>query len=918
MHPAAFAVLAALMAIAAYLVTGYDDAWINIVLAAFIGYLLGKVNRTEKALEQLRAAMAKDWEQRHAAASKQAEVTAPLPVVAAEPPLAPSPPPPDEPLPELEPKLLPAMPFRMPEEQLQPDKPEPSLPVPSFLEDVIFHHIQAYFTGGNLFVRIGILVLFLGVSFLLKYVSDQGLLPIEYRLAGVAAGAIFLLGLGWRLREKKAAYALLLQGAGIGVLYLDVFAAFSLYSLIPPLPAFGLLFVISMLAAALAVLQDARSLAVLGFSGGFLAPILASSGSGNYIGLFSYYAVLNIAIAVIAWFKAWRPLNLLGFAFTFVIASAWGVFDYSSEKFATTEPFLVFFFLLYVGIAVLYALRQPPNLKGYVDGSLLFGVPLATAGLQYGMVQDMPYGVALSAFCMGVFYILLSRFVWQRKGDALRLLAEAFLALGVIFTSLAIPFALAPTHTAAAWALEGMGMLWLGSRQNRLSVRAFGLLLQLGAAMFVSYYLLENLVTADFRHQYAFLNASFISTSLMAIAGVGSAWLLHQAFVGRKSWEAGFSPAFLLWGLGWLYGGFFIEFVAHLDTDGLPANLLLLSAAVSVGFGTWALKARWRHALWVALALLPVMFLLALPVLDQPSQHGGWLAWPLAFAALYSLLLRLDRSEGFGMGESLLKAWHSAAFLLLLALLTLDGRAHLQTLLGRGAFLTDVWMAVPALAGLWWLLRAHRWPLSRYLASYRQQAGSVLAAYLLLWCLHTIISAQVVSPLPWLPLLNPLDIATGIIALSLFYWWRTNRDVSPLSNLRAGQLLIGVAGLGFLWLNMTLFRVAHYVWGIPFQLETLLANSFVQTALSVLWAFSGVLITVVASRKQQRKLWIAGSVLLGIVVLKLFLVDLSQLGNLARILSFLIVGGLLVSIGYFAPLPGDNKNAKNAEVPHEA
>ncbi|MEB4591213.1 DUF2339 domain-containing protein [Candidatus Thiothrix sp. Deng01] len=917
MHPAAFAVIAALMTSVAYLVTGYDDEWISIVMAACIGYLWGKANRTAKALEQLRAAMAKDWEQRQAAVSKQAEVTVPRPVAAIEPPLAP---PPDEPLPipKPAPKLPSERPRSIPEERLPPAQPEPALPEPSFLEDAVFRYIKAYFTGGNLFVRIGILVLFLGVSFLLKYVSDQGLLPIEYRLAGVAAGAIFLLGLGWRLREKKAVYALLLQGAGIGVLYLDVFAAFSLYSLMPPLPAFGLLFVVSMLAAALAVLQDARSLAVLGFSGGFLAPILASSGSGNYIGLFSYYAVLNVAIAVIAWFKTWRPLNLLGFAFTFVIGVAWGAFDYSPEKFATTEPFLVFFFLLYVGIAVLYALRQPPNLKGYVDGSLLFGVPLATAGLQYGMVREMPYGVALSAFCMGVFYVLLSRFVWQRKGDALRLLAEAFLALGVIFTSLAIPFALAPTHTAAAWALEGMGMLWLGTRQNRLSVRAFGMLLQLGAAMFVSYYLLENLATADFRHQYVFLNASFISTSLMAIAGVGSAWLLHQDFDGRKSWEVALSPAFLLWGLGWLYGGFFIEFTTHLDTGWLPANLLLLSAAVSFGFGVWALRTRWTHALWVALALLAVMFLLALPVLDQPSQHGGWVAWPLAFAVLYSLLFRLDQNEDFGIRESLLKGWHSAAFLLLVALLTLDGWAHLQTLLGRDAFLADVWMAASALAGLWWLLRAHHWPLSRHLGSYRQQAGSVLAAYLLLWSLHAIISAQAVSPLPWLPLLNPLDIATGIIALSLFYWWRVNRDVPPLSNLPAGQLLIGVAGLGFLWLNMTLFRVAHYVWGIPFQLETLLANSFVQTALSVLWALSGVLVTVLASRKQQRKLWIAGGVLLGIVVLKLFLVDLSQQGNLARILSFLIVGGLLVSIGYFAPLPGDNKNAKNAEVPHEA
>ena len=81
----------------------------------------------------------------------------------------------------------------------------------------------------------------------------------------------------------------------------------------------------------LAVLQDARALAVLGIVGGFLAPMLASTGSGNHVALFSYYAMLNSAIFGIAWFKAWRVLNVLGFVFTFGIGSAVG-------RDATTGP----------------------------------------------------------------------------------------------------------------------------------------------------------------------------------------------------------------------------------------------------------------------------------------------------------------------------------------------------------------------------------------------------------------------------------------------------------------------------------------------------------------------------------------------------------------------------------------------------
>ena len=101
---------------------------------------------------------------------------------------------------------------------------------------------------------------------------------------------------------------------------------------------------IAALSAALAVLQGSPAFALLAITGGFLAPILASSGNGDHVVLFSYYVVLNAAILVIAWFKAWRPLNLAGFVFTFVIATLWGVLHYRPEDFATTEPFLILFF----------------------------------------------------------------------------------------------------------------------------------------------------------------------------------------------------------------------------------------------------------------------------------------------------------------------------------------------------------------------------------------------------------------------------------------------------------------------------------------------------------------------------------------------------------------------------------------------
>ncbi|MGZ9188250.1 MAG: DUF2339 domain-containing protein, partial [Candidatus Binatia bacterium] len=153
-----------------------------------------------------------------------------------------------------------------------------------------------FFFGGNTLVRFGVIVLFFGVAFLLKYASEHIEISIEARFIGVALGAAAMLAVGWRLRARRPGYALIVQGGGIGVLYLTVFAAFRLYQLLPGGLVFLLLAAMAVFSAMLAVLQDSRSLAALGVSGGFLAPLLASTGGGSHVGLFSFYALLNLAI----------------------------------------------------------------------------------------------------------------------------------------------------------------------------------------------------------------------------------------------------------------------------------------------------------------------------------------------------------------------------------------------------------------------------------------------------------------------------------------------------------------------------------------------------------------------------------------------------------------------------------------------
>ena len=156
-----------------------------------------------------------------------------------------------------------------------------------------------WITSGNVPVKVGLIVTFIGVSFLLKYAIDKELVvfPLEFRLLAVAAAGLALIIVGWRLRQKMRVYALSLQGGGIGVLFLTIFAALRIWQLLPPTLTFVLLVALTFLTGALAVLQNSRVLALFGIVGGFLAPVLTSTGQGSHVALFSYYLVLKIGRA---------------------------------------------------------------------------------------------------------------------------------------------------------------------------------------------------------------------------------------------------------------------------------------------------------------------------------------------------------------------------------------------------------------------------------------------------------------------------------------------------------------------------------------------------------------------------------------------------------------------------------------------
>ncbi|WHS60739.1 DUF2339 domain-containing protein [Pseudomonas sp. G2-4] len=1045
----------------------------------------------------------------------------------------------------------------------EPVVAEPVAPRGPNLFDRALLGARNWLFGGNTVLRVGVVLLFLGLAFLLRYATEGMVVPIELRYAGVAASALGLLGLGWWLRQRNSNYALMLQGTGIAVLYLTVFAAMRLHPLLDSKAALGLLVAVTVFSAILAVTQNAMGLAAAAALGGFAAPILTSTGSGNHVALFSYFILLNAGILAIAWFKVWRLLNLIGFVGTFGIGFAWGLRSYAPELLWSTEPFLILFFLIYLAIGLLFTRRKLLEMndapeddsrdallrwsarKGdYVDGTMLFAPPLVGFGLQFALVQHLEFAAAFSALALGMIYMGLARLL---MGGRALLLAETCLALGVIFSSLAIPLGLDARWTAAAWAVEGAGIFWLGLRQQRPFARAFALLLQLGSALaFLSelrsgesslldgsplgalmlggallftFYQLRKAVpehTAVWERQglpvLAVLGLSFLyllaplflfthgtaiawalaglatlfvglrlqsrsflftafavqllggalfllrlqgaegdsaavfsagwsgllSASLIGLALIGGmllaarddmvrndvrllrglsvvllaglvlinlavlfvlpwqtasgVWaasglliiwlslylkqrvsfvfglllqllggasflmagpallgplnaedlrpLAHSGFwtplvlglaalVGAWRLQRGHSATvfealslrrlselLLIWGAAW-WALAWVSEVLRFAPANLQGGLLLLVAAISVALWTvLSLRLKWPALGLLCTLLIPAAGCVLVAAWDSryhPAADFGWLAWLAVFGVHFLSLKRLAST----LPARARSTAHVLGCWLLIGVLALELRYGL--LLLSEQYNAWRWLGWAILPSVYLVLmaapRAWPWPVSAQPREYRVYAAAPLALLMLGWFwLANTFSDGTAEPLPYVPLLNPLELGLLFALFGVYVWARSAVAQLAIRWAHAEQVAQLIAGVSlFAFFTALVMRSAHHWMGVAFELDALLESMFVQAGLSIVWTLIALGLMIGGHLRHRREVWLIGAALIAVVVAKLFFVELSNRGGLARIVSFIGVGVLLLVVGYFAPLP-----PKRAEPASEA
>ena len=359
-------------------------------------------------------------------------------------------------------------------------KLQPPVAPPQFLNAPVRGERSLESTIGSQWLnRVGISAVLIGVSYFLKFAFDNNWIGPSGRIAiGLLAGIAVVV---WSERFRSRGYQVFsysLKAVGIGVLYLSLWAAFQMYSLVPSGVAFAAMLVVTAATATMALTQDAQILAALALVGGFATPLLLSTGQNREVALFSYVAVLDLGALAMMFFKPWRRLLLLSFAGTLLLYIGWYSQFYDRRQIELTVEFATLFFATFA-VAPLVVYRSKVSSQAY---DFLLPLSLINAGVYfieiYVMVSDVSEtSAAWFAIALAAVYILLSRVV--AVGHTNAVLAEkqrlVHLALAIGFITIAIPIRLDAHWITLGWFVEAAVLLWVADRIHSDLLNVFAL-----------------------------------------------------------------------------------------------------------------------------------------------------------------------------------------------------------------------------------------------------------------------------------------------------------------------------------------------------------------------------------------------------------------------------------------------------------
>jgi uncharacterized membrane protein len=660
--------------------------------------------------------------------------------------------------------------------------------------------------GGSWFAWAGILAVVVAVSFFLKLAFDNQWIGPGARVSMGALGGLALLVVGERLRARGLrSYAFVMSGGGILILYLSIYASYNFYQLLGQPVAFLLMALVTTIAVLLSVRLDALAVAILGLIGGFLTPVLISSGQDNEVALFTYVALLDAGVLAVAYFKRWRSLDFLSFAATVVMTLGWAAKFYNGEKLWTTFVFISVFFILYSLLAIFHNVL-PRRRSRWFDLALLAWNATLYFGFSYIMFVDKGYDRTLPAshaLLLSAFFTALFYAAWSRSRED-RLLAYGYVGAAVTLFTAAVAIQLEMYWVTTVWAVEALALTWIGLSSGEASARRYALVVFAAALLHWLAFDMQASVYGAGGEFVPLLNPRARACAALIAAFAAAAWLYRRARVAAE--EGGVSS----------------------DVRGR---------------------------------------------LGEDEREAASSALSLAANGLAVTLLSLDLSDYFGWRKA-----HS------------EGLAAERAENSRQLSLSALWSFYGASLVAYGVRR--NWRALRY-------AGFVL---LVLTTLKVVALDLTFYAAAWhVPLFNQTFMAFVLLIAAYAFAARLYAREPKLGEERSVVPVLIVVANVLALVALSAEAAGYFDSGAAGAADAARTHDLKlakQLSLSVIWAVYGAGLLTAGSVWRVRLLRLMGLLLLSLTTLKVFFWDLSSLDRVYRIVSFIVLGAILLAVSY--------------------
>ena len=390
--------------------------------------------------------------------------------------------------------------------------------------------------GGNWLAIIGVIAVFIGTAFFLKLAFENDWINQTNRiLLGVFGGAVFL-AIGEIWRNKYASYFNIITGCGIAILYLTIFSAYALYSMIGYYFAVAFLLIVTILAVLQALRNNSITLAVLGVVGAFAAPfvLLAFDGidfmqsSVGSVDWLLYIILIDLGVIFLATFRNWSWFTFIALIGSLLSYAVWASENFDNVSLLVSQGGISVIFLLILGSTMLFNYLWKRPAKGF-DYSLILINSAAFLFITYMNMWDShrEWLGALTIVIAGLYASL--SYISYRSRLQNNDFSTFLLGISAVFLGIAFPvhFQYDAPIVLIAWSIEGLVLTWLSIRMNVWQIRFYAIFTY--SVMIVS--LTVFFTSIDLENFAPILNSRFATFATAIFSMYASFYLIRQKMI---------------------------------------------------------------------------------------------------------------------------------------------------------------------------------------------------------------------------------------------------------------------------------------------------------------------------------------------------------------------------------------------------